>query len=74
VDKWYSEIGKFDWKMADSDCQPGTGHFTQVVWKESTELGVAKAYDAKNGWYTACVYLPAGNVPEEFGANVVPKK
>lgn len=25
VGKWYSEIEKFDWEKADSDCQPGTG-------------------------------------------------
>jgi hypothetical protein len=38
---WYNEVSKYDWGS------PGysgiTGHFTQVVWKASTELGFGKA-------------------------------
>lgn len=57
---WYSEVKTYDYKK-DADFQPGTGHFTQVVWKDSTELGIAQATGVKNGGtYVVAVYNPAG--------------
>jgi hypothetical protein len=48
------------------------GHFTQVVWKASTELGVGWA-TGRNGWtYFCCNYAPAGNYQGQFRANVLP--
>uniref|UniRef100_A0A667YEI0 SCP domain-containing protein n=1 Tax=Myripristis murdjan TaxID=586833 RepID=A0A667YEI0_9TELE len=46
-----------------------TGHFTQVVWEGSTELGVGLATD---GYMTFVVgqYLPAGNMQGQFEQNV----
>ncbi|XP_040899179.1 Golgi-associated plant pathogenesis-related protein 1-like isoform X2 [Toxotes jaculatrix] len=72
VDAWYSEIKDYDWK------NPGftgtTGHFTQVVWKESTELGVGLATNGKRAFVVG-QYRPAGNMamPGYFEKNVLPK-
>jgi uncharacterized protein YkwD len=55
-----------------------TGHFTQMVWKSSKELGCGSAVcDGKNGTpgiYWVCEYNPAGNVTNSgyFKANVLP--
>ena len=39
----------------------GTGHFTQMVWKDTREIGCAKAScDGSSIW--VCNYSPAGNV------------
>ncbi|XP_073321443.1 uncharacterized protein [Pagrus major] len=71
VESWYSEIKDYDWGS------PGfgndTGHFTQVVWKESTQLGVGLATDG-NQVYVVGQYRPAGNMDEEecFEKNVLP--
>jgi uncharacterized protein YkwD len=36
------------------------GHYTQMVWRDTTEVGCAMAYD--HGWdYLVCRYTPAGN-------------
>ncbi|XP_041644316.1 Golgi-associated plant pathogenesis-related protein 1-like [Cheilinus undulatus] len=59
VDSWYSEIKDYNWNS------PGfsgnTGHFTQVVWKASTELGVGVATDG-NKVFVVGQYRPAGNM------------
>jgi len=71
VQHWYSEVKDYDYKK-DADFQPGTGHFTQVVWKNSTELGIAKAKGAsKGGTYVVAVYNPAGNFMGQLKDNVM---
>ncbi|OXA51179.1 Golgi-associated plant pathogenesis-related protein 1 [Folsomia candida] len=72
VEKWYSEIKDYNFASASDQPQKGTGHFTQVVWKESVELGVAKATGAK-GTYVVAVYAPQGNYMGEFKDNVCSK-
>lgn len=53
-----------------------TGHFTQLVWQNTTKVGCGAVEcnnDAKNGakgWFVVCEYDPAGNVIGEFEANV----
>lgn len=78
VDAWYDEISMYNWNS------PGyteaTGHFTQLIWKDSTQMGCAKV-TCDNAWrqYTICEYSPRGNVvgtdsgttAKFFGANVL---
>ncbi|RDW80396.1 hypothetical protein BP5796_05094 [Coleophoma crateriformis] len=53
------------------------GHFTQVLWKSSTQIGCATQYCAAGtifqnnpSWFTVCDYAGAGNMIGAFGANV----
>uniref|UniRef100_A0A3B4F9C8 SCP domain-containing protein n=1 Tax=Pundamilia nyererei TaxID=303518 RepID=A0A3B4F9C8_9CICH len=50
------------------------GHFTQVVWKSSTELGVGIATDG-NTVFVVGQYRPAGNITNAgyYQKNVLPK-
>ena len=51
----------------------GTGHFTQVVWKASTVLGIGRAEGEKNGMKCAYIvgrYKKAGNMMGDFPENV----
>jgi glioma pathogenesis-related protein 2 len=41
VDAWYGEIKYYSFGTGGFSSK--TGHFTQVVWKESTKMGVGKA-------------------------------
>ncbi|WP_328401035.1 CAP family protein [Nocardia sp. NBC_00403] len=56
---WYDEIKDYDFN------NPGysqtTGHFTQVVWKNSQRLGVGIACDGTRS-YAVANYDPAGNM------------
>jgi len=55
-----------------------TGHFTQVVWKGTTSIGVGVATvpDPKYGSSTVVVvnYSPPGNCQGQFPQNVLPPK
>ncbi|KAM7018601.1 Golgi-associated plant pathogenesis-related protein 1-like isoform 2-T2 [Tautogolabrus adspersus] len=59
VDSWYSEIKDYNW--SSPGFSGNTGHFTQVVWKASTELGVGVASDG-NKVFVVGQYRPAGNM------------
>lgn len=67
VKSWYDEIRlyRYDGKFTGT-----TGHFTQVVWKGCTEIGVAVAGNSRNGTYVVVVYNPPGNVIGHFMENV----
>ena len=49
----------------------GTGHFTQVVWAETREIGIGKA-SVDGQTFVVANYIPAGNVVgrENFEKNV----
>lgn len=66
---WYNEIDdyKFTPKPAHN---PNCGHFTQVVWKTTKEIGAGRA-KAKNGTvFVVCRYKPAGNMLSDFPNNI----
>ncbi|XP_064615315.1 Golgi-associated plant pathogenesis-related protein 1-like [Liolophura sinensis] len=69
TENWYNEINDYD--FSSPGFIKGTGHFTQVVWKSSTQLGVGKAMDP-NTQKTMIVarYCPGGNVAGVFPENV----
>uniref|UniRef100_A0A7N6A8F1 SCP domain-containing protein n=1 Tax=Anabas testudineus TaxID=64144 RepID=A0A7N6A8F1_ANATE len=71
VDSWYEEIKDYNWNS--SGFRGNTGHFTQVVWKDSKELGVGVATDG-NRVFVVGQYRPAGNMnmPGYFEKNVLP--
>jgi hypothetical protein len=50
-----------------------TGHFTQVIWKGTTKLGVgfAAIQDGASLYYAfVCNYHPTGNVIGQHGENI----
>jgi glioma pathogenesis-related protein 2 len=67
---WYDEINDHDF---DKDYQNGTGHFTQVVWKETNEVGFGIAKSSNGSFYVVANYYPAGNFMNKFKENV-PRK
>lgn len=73
INDWMSEAKDYD------PNNPTYSHFTQVVWKGTTQVGCAvhtcpagTIFDASYGTaqFMACEYNPPGNVEGEFGDNV----
>lgn len=76
IKEWYDEVCKYRFH------RPGfalsTGHFTQVVWRATTELGIGKksgSYTASDGKKWTCTYIvgrykAVGNVEGQFRENV----
>jgi hypothetical protein len=68
---WYDEIKYYNFNRPIFSTK--TGHFTQVIWKNSQRLGVGIAIG--NGGRSAFIvaqYTPPGNVQGVFRSNVSP--
>merc|ERR550532_1481163 len=72
VDSWYSEIKKYEFGKEPTSM--GTGHFTQVVWKTTKKMGIAKARTNSGKIIVVANYEPAGNWIGQYSANVPPPK
>lgn len=70
---WGNERLKYDYN--NPGFSSATGHFTQVVWKQSTNLGCGwkrchGGSGKANGYYVVCRYTPPGNYQGRFKKNV----
>ena len=69
----YNEVCDPGYQFTSGGFSGGTGHFTQVVWKTSIELGIGRAESTKRGMKCAYIvgrYKPAGNMMGTFPENV----
>ena len=69
---WYDEVSDYNYNYPDSSS--GTGHFTQLVWKGSTQIGCGAACSSNNKCYVTCNYYPPGNYIGQYKNNVFPFK
>lgn len=71
VDNWYSEIKDYDFKNQTNVNISKVGHFTQLVWKQSTKIGVGVAKSDQGKVFVVTNYDPAGNFIGQFPLNVL---
>jgi uncharacterized protein YkwD len=67
TDLWYDEIR--DYNFNAPGFSPKTVHFTQVVWKSTTQIGVGHV-SLWQKTFVVANYIPPGNVWGGFAANV----
>ena len=65
---WYEENKKYDYS---GDWKSGTGHFTQMIWKGTKEVGFGRSKNSKGQYYIVGNYYPAGNLIGLFKRNVL---
>ena len=72
VQWWYDEEPLYDYN--NPGFSPETGHFTQVVWKGTTEIGCGFTTGCSPGYANVwvCQYSPPGNFLGQFAENVFP--
>ena len=79
ADSWYAEIDDYDMATGSSkpDATGAIGHFTQMVWKSSVEVGCGVNLNCNNkfggGFYNSavvCRYSPPGNWVGEYTEEV----
>ncbi|CAF5037375.1 unnamed protein product, partial [Rotaria magnacalcarata] len=69
TEQWYNECEQYNYDYPSFDLN--TSHFTQVVWKDSKEVGFAYAEgDSMN--FAVAMYYPPGNFNNDFENNVFP--
>ncbi|MFD3430777.1 CAP family protein [Nocardia fluminea] len=68
TEAWYDEVG--DYNFDSPGFSMSTGHFTQVVWKDTTKIGVGLAI-RDNTTYVVANYDPPGNDLGRFPENVL---
>ena len=68
TDDWYNEVNQYNFN--NPGYISGTGHFTQIVWKGSKQVGFGYAQARDGYYYGVANYYPAGNFIGEFEDNV----
>jgi pathogenesis-related protein 1 len=58
---WYSEIEQYTYGVINSSNWSKTGHYTQMVWKKTTQVGIAVAKCSDGAIIIVANYNPAGN-------------
>jgi pathogenesis-related protein 1 len=72
---WYAEIVDYEFATGKSKNGKAVGHFTQMVWDDSTALGCGWAGKfnpviGEDGYYVVCRYGPSGNVRGKHTSHV----
>ncbi|KAF7233553.1 hypothetical protein EG68_09178 [Paragonimus skrjabini miyazakii] len=72
VGKWYEESKQYDYEH-EPEATKTLGHFTQLVWRKTKELGVGfTVSDTPERALIVCFYHPPGNIKNEYMENVCP--
>ncbi len=72
INLWYSEIMYYNWSSPKFDYM--TGHFTQLIWRDTTDVGFGVAINIRGQSVVSAEYYPPGNIasPIFFENNVKP--
>jgi uncharacterized protein YkwD len=74
---WYGEVKNFAFDQPEGPHAGTVGHFTALVWKGTTRLGVGRVAGQGAEWWETFIvanFAPPGNMRGEFAANVAPKQ
>ena len=63
---WYSEKKFYKYQKLNNNNWYKTGHYTQMIWKNTREVGVGVAVCPNGGLIVVANYYPVGNVITEY--------
>jgi len=69
---WYDEEKKYNYDSPGFSSS--TGSFTQMVWKDTTEIGVGRAFGPQGQTFVIALYSNPGNVRGRYETNVARPK
>ena len=59
---WYEEKNHYQYAPVGSNVNKKVGHYTQMVWRYTKEMGVGIAHTKSGGIIVVTSYYPAGNI------------
>ncbi|KAL7804892.1 PR-1-like protein [Trichoderma aethiopicum] len=68
VEAWGNEDREYN--FAKPGFTEETGHFSQLVWKNTRAVGCGRKLCGERGWFVVCEYWPRGNVGGEYADEV----
>ena len=71
---WYKGNKKYNFRNSkDNDFNDSEiNNFTQLIWKNTKEVGFGFSYDKKGNFYVVANYFPCGNIEGQYKYNVLP--
>ena len=63
---WYEEKSNYSYERVGESRQKDVGHYTQMVWRNTREVGVGIGYCKSGGIIIVASYFPAGNYVGEY--------
>lgn len=66
INSWVAERGEYDYKSNSCAAGKVCGHYTQVVWAKTKELGCASVTCHDGSIFIICSYNPPGNYVDEW--------
>tara|TARA_B110000263_G_scaffold15668_1_gene12688 strand:- start:1916 stop:2173 length:258 start_codon:yes stop_codon:yes gene_type:complete len=65
---WYNEIADYTYSVIGSteNANVVIGHYTQMIWSTTTEVGIAKARSTSGKEYVVARYSPPGNMGGQY--------
>ncbi|KGL79382.1 Cysteine-rich secretory protein 2, partial [Tinamus guttatus] len=65
IQAWYDEKKDFKYGIGKTSLDAVVGHYTQLIWYNSYQIGCAVAYcpNSRYNYFYVCHYSPAGNNP-----------
>lgn len=64
-ESWYQEKEKYTYAKIDDSNWMQTGHYTQMIWKKTTEVGIGMATCQNGNIIVVANYNPGGNMMGE---------
>lgn len=67
---WYDEIKLYNFNKPDINLE--NAHFTQIIWKDTEEVGFGISVSKSGKFYAVANYYPPGNIQSKIYQNVLP--
>ena len=70
---WYKGRKKYDFTKLNNNINNDEeiNNFTQLIWKNTKDVGFGFSNDNKGNFYVVAYYFPKGNIKEEYKNNVL---
>merc|ERR1711962_85060 len=68
--EWWDEIKDYHYDDLDSNIFKQIGHFTQVVWSDTSKLGLGVSQMKNGDWLVVGRYLTSGNYSGKYNEKV----